>query len=81
MVGGGAPQRESLQAGSLLRLYLLLTGRNLREEFQQNINQFSRCAPWSLPIGQCHDDVSHHSWSWCHPPGFAAFLGLELKYN
>ena len=25
--------------------------------------------------------ISHSSWSRHHPPGFAAFLGLELKYS
>ena len=33
---------------------------------------------WSVP-GQ--GIISHCSWSWCHTPGFAAFLGLELKYE
>ena len=24
---------------------------------------------------------SHCTWFWLHPPGFAAFLGLDLNYN
>ena len=33
---------------------------------------------WPVP----EQGVSCHcSWSWRHQPGFAAFLGLELKYN
>ena len=31
---------------------------------------------WSEP-GQ--EVISHYSWCWCSPPGFAAFLGLELN--
>ena len=33
---------------------------------------------WSVP-GQ--GVFSHCSWFWCCPPGFVAFLGLELKYK
>ena len=39
-------------------------------------------APHSL-IGQCQGKVvfSYCIWSWQSSPGFAAFLGLELKHN
>ena len=78
-----SPEGELRCARSfVLKLFSLsLTGGNLRGGLrgglQLNIHQLSRFAllgSWSSLIGQC-------SWSWCCPPGFAAFLGLELKYN
>ena len=48
----------------------------------ENRNQPSRCAlsgSWSPLIAQ--GVISHCGWPWGHPPGFAAFLGPELKYS
>ena len=86
-----SPQRGSTCVlGPLSQgFYLSLGGRNLRGglrgELRQNI-----CFPavllhrvlvsvnWSMTEQEV---LSHCSWYWHGPPGFTAFLGLELKYN
>lgn len=88
---GAVPQRESTQGNLCLEAFMsLLLGdcQGSSLNIQQNILQFSRCAPpalWSPVIGQCQGRgsllLSHWSQSWCHPPDSAAFLGLELKSN
>ena len=83
--GGKAGSQRLLSWG----FYLSLAGGNLRRGlrggFQQNIHQFSRCAlsgSWSPSTDwSVAGVISHCNWSWCHPPGFAAFLHQELKNN
>ena len=58
----------------------------LRGDLDRMFISFSRCilsGLWS-PLMSQHQGrgvISHSSWTWHCPPGFAAFLGLELRYN
>ena len=74
---GGALLGGFLKAGSL--------GAVLGAGLNKIVICFSRCAPsgsWSLLIGQRQGRaISHCSWVWHRPPGFAAFLGLGLKHS
>ena len=86
--GAGCSLRKGVCAGAFVLRLLSLSGRNLRGGLrggsQQNIHQFSRCAlskAWSPLVSTGAGGHYHCSWSRCRPPGFAAFLGLELQYG
>ena len=86
----GAPQRERTHTGHLSWVfYLFLGGGNLSRGLGRASVKYSPVsqvcslrvmvtADWSV-TGQ--GIFGHYSWSWHRPPGFAAFLGLELNYN
>ena len=89
-IAWAAPQRESKLWVLHLEAFIFLAGGNrrgdLRGGFQQNIYQFSRFALtglWSPLIDHCQGWVSLviAVLPWHCPPGFAAFLSLEMKYN
>ena len=76
-------------ASFVLRIFSLLAGGNLRgvsREVSVDYSLVVQVRPFMVVVstdwsGTEQRVTSHHSWSWPHPPGFAAFLGLELKYN
>ena len=84
---GYSSERACMSAGSfVLKLFSLLqVGRSHGRISAKYSSVFQVCSlrvmvsnDWSV-TGQ--RVISHCSWSWHHAPGFAAFLGLELKHN
>ena len=71
-----------------LEAFISLAGGNLKGDLRGSVSaEYSSVfqvssfgvvvsTDWSAP-GQ--GVISHRGWSWPHPPGFAALLGLELK--
>ena len=88
-----APQREStqvstgpcveaflsfLQAGTLGEVW----GQGFSAEYSSTLQVYPFWAMVSSDWSVAGQGVfSHYSQSWSCPPGFAAFLGLELQYN
>ena len=84
-----APQKEPVSCVLCLRFLSLSCGWeswSSQERVSAEYSSVLQVCPsrvtistdWSVPE---QGVVSHCSWSWGHPPGFSAFLGLELKYN
>ena len=68
---------RSLQAG----IFGKVSGESFSRIFNSSpgeLFQVMVSTDWSVP-GQ--GVISSYSWSWYYPPGFAAFLCLELKYS
>ena len=62
-----------------------LRGEDLRGRFSRIVISSQVC-PFRVQVstdwsGTEQRVTSHHSWSWPHPPGFAAFLGLGLQHS
>ena len=64
-----------------LEAFIFLAGRNLWGGFiiSSGVPFLGHGLLWLVSARA--SVFSHCSWFWHHPPGFAAFLGLDLKHN
>ena len=80
-MAGAAPQSENTHSGSfILRLSLLFCWWQSYWRSQGRVtvaySSVIQVCPFRIMVSS--NWLSHCSWFWSYPPGFAAFLGLEL---